>query len=183
MSQECRDMSQEYRDVVACRANRHVDLDQRCDITQQDPTGLGGRVGWVWGRGAGVRLSRVVMCGSAGPLGGCQKTILSKEPQCRALTSIYNLQLYRRTANRSTPAGEKYWGNKLRKSEYDEATWSTRTWTTFAAQRIACTLTLAVATDGRRWPLMPFRCRGRRVTRGRGRQGSERANARSDTPV
>ena len=40
-------------------------------------------------------------------------------------------------------------GNKLRKSEYDEATWSTRTWTTFAAQRIACTLTLAVATDGR----------------------------------
>ena len=49
MSQECREMSQECRVVVACRArslevtsvNSHVDLDQRCDITQ-DPTGLGG---------------------------------------------------------------------------------------------------------------------------------------------
>ena len=38
-------------------------------------------------------------------------------------------------------------GNKLRKSEYDEASWSTRTWTTFAAQRIACALTRAVATE------------------------------------
>ena len=38
-------------------------------------------------------------------------------------------------------------GNKLRQSEHDEASWSTRTWTTFAAQWIACALTRAVATE------------------------------------
>ena len=36
-------------------------------------------------------------------------------------------------------------GSKLRKHEYDEATWSTRTWSVFAAQRISCALTRAVA--------------------------------------
>ena len=36
-------------------------------------------------------------------------------------------------------------GGKLRKHEYDEATWSTRTWSVFAAQRISCALTRAVA--------------------------------------
>ena len=38
-------------------------------------------------------------------------------------------------------------GNKLRKAEYGEATWSTRTWTTFAAQRMACALIRAVSTE------------------------------------
>ena len=37
--------------------------------------------------------------------------------------------------------------NKLTHSQYDEATWSTRTWTTFAAQRIACALLRAVSTE------------------------------------
>ena len=49
-------------------------------------------------------------------------------------------------------------GNKLRKSEYDEATWSTRTWTTFAAQRIACALTLAVATEVAHALSLPTAC-------------------------
>ena len=38
-------------------------------------------------------------------------------------------------------------GNKLSKSEYDEASWSTRTWTTFAVQRVSCALVCAVATE------------------------------------
>ena len=38
-------------------------------------------------------------------------------------------------------------GDKLRKAEYDEATWSTRTWTAFAAQRVACALVRAVSTE------------------------------------
>ena len=38
-------------------------------------------------------------------------------------------------------------GNKLRKSEYDEASWSTRTWATFAVQRVSCALVCAVATE------------------------------------
>ena len=49
-------------------------------------------------------------------------------------------------------------GNKLRKSEYDEATWSTRTWTTFAAQLIACALTLAVATEVAHALSLPTAC-------------------------
>ena len=35
--------------------------------------------------------------------------------------------------------------NKLTRSEYDETTWSARTWHVFAAQRVACALTRAVA--------------------------------------
>ena len=45
-------------------------------------------------------------------------------------------------------------GDKLRKAEYDEATWSTRTWTAFAAQRVACARWSAQCR--RRW-LTPFR--------------------------
>ena len=37
-------------------------------------------------------------------------------------------------------------GRKLRRHEYDEATWSTRKWSTFAAQRVSCALTRAVST-------------------------------------
>ena len=40
-------------------------------------------------------------------------------------------------------AGER--GNKLQRHEYDEATWSTRSWSVLAAQRVACALTRAVA--------------------------------------
>ena len=36
-------------------------------------------------------------------------------------------------------------GDRLRKHEYEEASWSTRTWSVFAAQRISCALTRAVA--------------------------------------
>ena len=35
--------------------------------------------------------------------------------------------------------------NKLSRSEYDETTWSARSWHVFAAQRISCALTRAVA--------------------------------------
>ena len=40
---------------------------------------------------------------------------------------------------------EEAHSNKLRRHEYDEATWSTRTWPVFAAQRVGCALTRAVA--------------------------------------
>ena len=36
-------------------------------------------------------------------------------------------------------------GNKLQRLEYDEATWSTRTWSTFAVQRVSCAATRAIA--------------------------------------
>ena len=36
-------------------------------------------------------------------------------------------------------------GRKLRRREYEQATWSTRTWHVFAAQRISCALTRAAA--------------------------------------
>ena len=36
-------------------------------------------------------------------------------------------------------------GDRLRRGEYDEATWSTRSWTTFAVQRVSCALHRAVA--------------------------------------
>ena len=35
--------------------------------------------------------------------------------------------------------------NKLTRAEYDQATWSTRSWSVFAAQRVACALVRAVA--------------------------------------
>ena len=35
--------------------------------------------------------------------------------------------------------------NKLLRHEYDQATWATRSWHSWAAQRIACALTRAVA--------------------------------------
>ena len=35
--------------------------------------------------------------------------------------------------------------NKLSKREYDLTTWSARTWSTFAAQRVSCGLVRAVA--------------------------------------
>ena len=38
-------------------------------------------------------------------------------------------------------------GNKLRGSEYDETTWSARTWMGFAAQRVSCALARAVAWE------------------------------------
>ena len=38
-------------------------------------------------------------------------------------------------------------GNKLRGSEYDETTWSARTWLSFVAQRISCALMRGVATE------------------------------------
>ena len=37
-------------------------------------------------------------------------------------------------------------GRKLRRHEYDEATWSTRSWPVLARQRVSCALTRAVAT-------------------------------------
>ena len=80
MSQECREMSHEYVEVRRARGvsavaqdryhnvrvhkvKSHVDLDQRCDITTLDPTGLGGspsrlRIlvwGGLWAR-AGVTV-------------------------------------------------------------------------------------------------------------------------------
>ena len=36
-------------------------------------------------------------------------------------------------------------GNALRGREYDETTWSARSWSAFAAQRVSCALTRAVA--------------------------------------
>ena len=41
-------------------------------------------------------------------------------------------------------------GNKLRGSEYDDTSWSARTWMGFTAQRVACALARAVA-----WELAP----------------------------
>ena len=38
-------------------------------------------------------------------------------------------------------------GNWLRSHEYDETTWSARTWPVFAAQRVSCALTRAVALE------------------------------------
>ena len=38
-------------------------------------------------------------------------------------------------------------GNKLRGSEYDATTWSARTWTSFAAQRVSCALMRQVAWE------------------------------------
>lgn len=35
--------------------------------------------------------------------------------------------------------------HKLTKAEYDETTWSARSWSVFATQRVACALTRAVA--------------------------------------
>ena len=38
-------------------------------------------------------------------------------------------------------------GNKLHGSEYDATTWSARSWTSYAMQRISCTLMVAVAWE------------------------------------
>ena len=38
-------------------------------------------------------------------------------------------------------------GNKLRGSEYDDTTWSARSWTSYTAQRISCVLARAVAWE------------------------------------
>ena len=38
-------------------------------------------------------------------------------------------------------------GNKLRGSEYDDTSWSARTWMGFTAQRVACALARAVAWE------------------------------------
>ena len=38
-------------------------------------------------------------------------------------------------------------GNKLRGSEYDDTTWSTRTWASYACQRLSCALMRAVAWE------------------------------------
>ena len=36
-------------------------------------------------------------------------------------------------------------GNRLTRNEYDQATWATRTWHTFGAQRVSCALTRSMA--------------------------------------
>ena len=38
-------------------------------------------------------------------------------------------------------------GNKLRGAEYDNTTWSARTWTSYTMQRISCVLHRAVAWE------------------------------------
>ena len=38
-------------------------------------------------------------------------------------------------------------GNRLRGSEYDDTTWSARSWTSYTAQRISCVLARAVAWE------------------------------------
>ena len=38
-------------------------------------------------------------------------------------------------------------GNRLRGSEYDDTTWSARTWTSYTMQRVACALANAVAFE------------------------------------
>jgi hypothetical protein len=38
-------------------------------------------------------------------------------------------------------------GNKLRGSEYDETTWSARTWKAFATQRMPCVLVRVMAWE------------------------------------
>jgi len=38
-------------------------------------------------------------------------------------------------------------GNKLTRREYDETTWSARSWSVFAAQRVACALTRSAAYE------------------------------------
>ena len=38
-------------------------------------------------------------------------------------------------------------GNKLRAYEYDDTTWSARTWTAYTAQRVACALQRAVSYE------------------------------------
>ena len=38
-------------------------------------------------------------------------------------------------------------GNRLRGSEYDATTWSARSWTAYAAQRLSCTLARACAME------------------------------------
>jgi hypothetical protein len=36
-------------------------------------------------------------------------------------------------------------GNKLTRNEYDQATWATRSWHTFGAQRVLCALARSMA--------------------------------------
>ena len=38
-------------------------------------------------------------------------------------------------------------GNKLRGSEYDDATWASRSWTSYVMQRLSCALARAVAFE------------------------------------
>ena len=38
-------------------------------------------------------------------------------------------------------------GNKLKGSEYDDTTWSARSWTSYTMQRLSCTLARAVAME------------------------------------
>ena len=53
---------------------------------------------------------------------------------------------YEREMRNAREAAEER-GNKLRGSEYDETTWSARTWISFTMQRISCALMRAVAAE------------------------------------
>ena len=48
---------------------------------------------------------------------------------------------------RELRAAAKWRSNKLTSSEYDETTWSARTWLTFVAQRLSVAVQLSVAQE------------------------------------
>ena len=59
---------------------------------------------------------------------------------------------------RELRAAAEWRSNKLTSSEYDETTWSARTWLTFVAQRLSVAVQLSVAQEGG--------CRGARAVGG-----------------
>ena len=60
----------------------------------------------------------------------------------------YGSSLVRSAGSKSTPFRKKQErGNKLRGSEYDDTTWSARSWTVYASQRLSCALMRAVAFE------------------------------------